>query len=241
MDGRVMDKSLLTSRAFHIKTRCQDIEISTIKSVDELIHSSRLLHDNYVYREYIKPQKSALLYLPYYFLPDNILFTAKNNYKVVGTIGVFSGQLPVFKSFQITSLGNEKAVEIGSLAISKHYQNKSLFYDLYVNAILYAIFKMKADHIFIQVDAKKVSFYEKLFFKQVGESKILAHYNNINAALLHLDLKQISDNTQCSHIISLLKVFGVYDRYKHFKVKASHFQWTEKERLHYQHLCGIVN
>lgn len=107
------------------------------------------------------------------------------------------------------------------------------------------IFKLKADHIFIQVDAKRASFYQKLFFKQVGKSRILKNYNNTEAALLHLDLKntwQFPEN-KCyenfNNIKKLLKKLNVYDRYKFFRKMSKTFQWTEKEKSDYKQCCGI--
>ncbi|WP_269913388.1 N-acyl amino acid synthase FeeM domain-containing protein [Acinetobacter sp. HY1485] len=249
-----MNRNIIQSRPFQIRSHCENVEISPMSSIQELISGSRLLHDNYVYRQYIQPQKSSLLYLPYYFSSQNILFTAKSNYKVIGTIGVLTGQLPVFSNFaDLIDIGTDTAVELGSLSISKSYKNRSLFYDLYVHAILHAIFKVKADHIFIQVEARKASFYQKLLFTQVGKNRVLKQYNNIESVLMHLDLRQTWQFLKHTHesksyqnfsnIIAILKDFEVYDRYKSFKkslLNRNTFDWTEEDRQKYNHLCNIM-
>lgn len=252
-----MNRNLLSSRAFYLRSHCQDIQFSSITHMDELIYSSRLLHTNYMNKDYISKKCGNLLYLPYYFYKKNILFTAKYHQKIIGTIGVLNHNLPVYKDFkeQIENLNIhlDEAVEISSFSIDQQYQNKNLFSDLYSHALFHILFKLKAKHIFIQVDAKKTAFYKKLFFNQVCVKKH-QKYNDVEAALLHLDfhavwqkLKKLHQNQLSknhSNLIALLKDFDVYDHYKmlkKLKISDAQFQWSEEELDHYKSLCGIMN
>lgn len=232
-----MNRNLLSSRTFYLRSHCQNIQFSSITHIDELIYSSRLLYTNYMNRAYISKKAGELLYLPYYFHKNNILFTAKYHQKIVGTIGVLTHNIPVYQDFkeQIKNLNIniQEAVEISAFSIDQQYQNKNLFSDLYSHALFHIIFKLKAKHIFIQVDAKKIAFYKKLFFNQVCVKKH-QKYNGVEAALLHLDfhavwlkLKNLHQNQlpqNHSNLIALLKDFEVYHQYKMLKkIKAFKF------------------
>lgn len=78
-----MNRDLLNARAFKVRSQCEDVEISPLRTIHELLESSHLLHENY-----IQPNPYKLLYLPQYFSKQNTLLTAKSNTKVIGTIGI---------------------------------------------------------------------------------------------------------------------------------------------------------
>ena len=247
------DINVTKSRLFKLRTSFSDINFKQVNHIQELQKSSQLLCKNYQKKGYVASGYD-FLYLPQYLIRSNFLFVAKKNEDIVGTIGIVCDEkLPVYTSFsaeiETLQLKKGKCVEIGSLAICPEYQNQNLFYDLYVSAVFYAIFKLRAQHIFIQIDSKKTSFYERLFFQKVGESKMLSEYNGSISSLLYMDvahawkLMRLYCDGHCNVqvIRNMLKLLDVYERYKFLSACPLHDAsslWSEQEMKAYKNLCG---
>lgn len=243
-----------TNRLFKLRTNFSDINFKQVNHIEELQKSSQLLCRNYQKKGYVA-SGYKFLYLPQYLTQSNFLFVAKKDEDIVGTIGIVCDEkLPVYRSFstEIETLQPKhgQCVEIGSLAICPEYQHQNLFYDLYVSAVFYAIFKLRAQHIFIQIDSKKTSFYERLFFKKVGESKMLSEYNGSISSLLYMDvahawqLMRLYCDGHCNTqvIRNILKLLDVYERYKFLNacpLRDVSSLWSEQEIQEYKNRCGL--
>jgi hypothetical protein len=250
-----MKENLVESRLFRIKTNFDQLVIKQVTEIEDLLQSSQLLYTNYHKRGYLK-QGKPFLYLPQYCDSPNFLFTAKEGDDIVGTIGIIQDEnLPAYGAYRqdidALKIGAGKRIELSSLAIREDYQNQNLFYDLYSSAVLFAIFKVRAQHIFIQVDSKKASFYERLFFKKIGENQVLEAYNGVTSSLLYMDVerawklvrRRCQGQSNTAVVMNMLKMFGVYDRYKVLspvQLRNMAQDWSANDLHYYQEACGQV-
>ena len=248
-----MKDNLVESRLFRIKTNFDQLVIGQVTQIEDLLQSSQLLYTNYQKCGYLK-QGKPFLYLPQYCDSENFLFTAKEQDSIVGTIGIVQDeQLPAYAAYQTDidalNIKEGKCIELASLAIREDYQHQNLFYDLYSSAVLFAIFKVRAKHIFIQVDSKKASFYERLFFKKVGDNRILDEYNGVTSSLLYMDVerawklvrRRCQGQTNTAVVMNMLKMFGVYDRYKVLspvQLRDMSKRWSANDLAFYKTACG---
>lgn len=245
----------MENRLFRIKIKFGHMVFNQVTNIENLVQSSQLLY-HYGQKYGRVKQSQPFLYLPQYCIRPNFLFSMKDQNHIVGTIGILQGEhLPAYDIYQNDidhmEIGAGKRVELSSLAIHTHYQHQNLIYDLHSSAVLLAIFKLRAKHIFIQVESRKVPLYERYFFKRIGRSYLVDASHDMTSSLLYMDVERVwreigrryEGQSNTVVMMNILEFFGVYDRYKKLslmQLRDMSMSWNMNDLHFYQKVCGQI-
>lgn len=177
------------------------IDYSLAKSKKELEEAIVLAGKEYLKNNYaLNFDSLRKKFFPYISLSTTAVFLAKKDKKIIGTVSVIIDSdlgLPMDevykKEIDTLRLSGGKVAEISQLAINKEFFSRNGSSSLIVVMRLFKLvfhycLYSKIDNICIAVNPKHSSFYDTLFFKNIGELKRYQSLNNAPAIVKTLDL-----------------------------------------------------
>ncbi len=211
--GQAQVEALRKDRRRSLRMRAQrGIEKPNVKvaeTPDEFDAAFRLAHDVYVEMGYSRPHPSGLRVLLHQTVPGNLVFLARDERFVLGTVtlipdgllglpmdDIYRGELGEFRD------RGRRIAEVSALAVDSRYRwllidedgrRRGVFWLLH-QAVLYYALRTGIHHLVITVNPRHAPFYERLYlFERFGEVKSYGTVQGAPAVPLHLDLTRLPE------------------------------------------------
>lgn len=170
---------------------------------EALDRAFRLVHDQYVWRGYMKPHPSRRRIGLHQALPFNKIFVAQVATSVTGTVTLIEDStigLPMDEIYreELAAVREEarRIAEVSALAMDPHTraQGMGIVMRLLRMLLLYAAEVARLDDLFLAVNPRHVEFYEKFFnCRPFATLKQYGKVNGAPAVALRLDLHFVRD------------------------------------------------
>jgi len=172
-------------------------------STDVLEQAFQLVHDQYVARGYMRPERSSWRLSVHHAVPTTKVFVAQDEGRVVGTMTLIPDSplgLPLDALYdgELATLRNEGryVAEVSGLAIAEDVRASGLAILTALARLLglYAIEVAGCHDICIAVNPRHVGFYRRLFphAVEIGERRSYAKVNGAPAVAVRIDLESLA-------------------------------------------------
>jgi len=163
----------------------------------------RLVHDQYVWRDYMKPRPSGRRLSVHHALPTTKVFVAQSGCDVVGTVTLIQDSLiglPMDDLYRaelaLLREDGRLVAEVSALALHPEYRTAgpAILLHLTRMLVIYAAEVARLDDLCIVVNPRHAGFYHRfLEFERFGRLTTFAKVNGAPAAALRLDLRFVRD------------------------------------------------
>ncbi len=183
--------------------------VKVAESPEEFEAAFRLVHDVYVEMGYAEPHPSGLRVLLHQAVPGNLVFLARDERRVLGTVSlildgpmglpmddIYREELEPFRR------QGRRLAEVSSLAVDSRFRwmlideqgrRRGVFWLLH-QAVLYWALRRKLHHLVITVNPRHAVFYERLYlFQRFGPERSYGTVRGAPAVPLQLDLTSLPE------------------------------------------------
>ncbi len=179
------------------------VDFALARGIQTFDAAFRLVHDQYVWRSYMKPRRSGRRLSVHHALPTTKVFVAQTGCQVVGTVTLIQDSLiglpmdDLYRAELALLRENGRLVaEASALALHPDYRSTgvAILLRLIRMLVIYAAEVARLDDLCIVVNPRHVGFYRRfLEFERFGRLTSFAKVNGAPAAALRLDLHFVRD------------------------------------------------
>jgi len=179
------------------------IDFSLARGIRTFDAAFRLVHDQYVWRDYMKPRPSGRRLSVHHALPTTKVFVAHAGCDVVGTVTLIQDSLiglPMDDLYRaelaLLREDGRLVAEVSALALHPDYRAEggAILLHLTRMLVIYAAEVARLDDLCIVVNPRHADFYHRfLEFERFGRLTTFAKVNGAPAAALRLDLRFVRD------------------------------------------------
>lgn len=179
------------------------VEFTLARETDTFDQAFRLVHDQYVARDYMSPEPSGRRINLRHALPSSRVFVAKTWSRVIGTVTLFRDSalgLPMDDLYKeqldAWRARGRQIVEASHLATDpdNRAHGVAILMRMIRMLIIYAAEFSRLDDLCLVVNPRHVEFYEKFFDCRVcGEARSYGNVNGAPAVPLRLELDGVRD------------------------------------------------